>query len=252
MHKALGVLLVLVMPFLCQVAGAVEGKVVSISSGDIISFQDESGEVRQVRLYGIDAPENEQNMGEHARKMLTAMIGEHDIQVQLAEGGSQDVASAHVALHGLSVNAALVKAGCAWVNRDTCKAPQCATWTGYEEYARNNKKGLWADPSAEPPWKWRARRLKAEEAARKLNAESQYVTYYGSLAESGYHSSWAERTLSGSLPSGGNTLSSVTAGSSSTRRPATRSGGSAIGAKTGKTFKAGSSGGGPRPGARRG
>lgn len=201
------ILVFLVSPVsVCIAADSIKGKVVSVSDGNLISLQDESGEIRQVSLYGIDAPDQEQKMGQHAQKMLSAMVSEKNVEVTVNGVDITGVASGCISFNGLSINAAMVKAGCAWVNPGTCKSSNCSAWKEYQQYARNNKKGLWVDREAEPPWEWRERRLKAETMAKKLNAESEYETYYGSLALSGHHSLWAKRTLPGSsVMAGGGT-----------------------------------------------
>lgn len=242
MRKIMGIILAfLAFPATCIASGPMKGKVVSVSSGDLISFQDQYGEIRQLSLYGIDAPDNEQKMGQHAKKMLFAMIGEKDVIVKLIENESKGIPSAYVALNGLSINAALVKAGCAWVNQETCKSSKCSNWTGYQHYAKKNKKGLWIDPEAKPPWEWRQRRMKAEEIVKKLNTESEFTTYYGSLAESGRRSLWAQKSLPRSISSTG--ISSGIRGGPSSSGTALRSN---SGAKPSKA-SSGSSGGSPRP-----
>ena len=181
----------------CIAVELLKGKVVSVSSGNLLSVQDQTGEIQQVSLYGVDAPDNEQKMGQQAHKMLSAMIGDKDVEVKVDGTDRKGVPSVHLFLNGLSINAAMVKSGYAWVNPATCKSSNCSTWTGYQQYASKNKKGLWVDSKAEPPWMWRERRKKAEALVKKVNEESEYVSYYGSLANSGYRS-LSKRSHSGS------------------------------------------------------
>lgn len=203
----------------CIAAESLKVKVVSVSSGNLLSVQDQTGEIQEVSLYGIDAPESEQKMGQQAHKMLSAMVGDKDVAVKIDGTDSQGVPSAQIILNGLSINAAMVKSGYAWVNPATCKSPNCSTWTDYQQYASKNKKGLWADSEAEPPWIWRERRKKAEALVKKVNEESEYVSYYGSLANSGYRSlskrSHSGSTLLSGLDASGSTLSSRSSAGSS-------------------------------------
>ena len=178
-------------------------KVVSVSSGNLLSVQDQTGEIQQVSLYGIDAPDNEQKMGQQAHKMLSAMVGDKDVEVKVDGTDPKGVPSVHLVLNGLSINAAMVKSCYAWVNPASCKSSNCSTWTDYQQYASKNKKGLWVDSEAEPPWMWRERRKKAEALVKKVNEDSEYVSYYGSLANSGY------RSLSKRSPSGNTLLSGL-------------------------------------------
>lgn len=161
----------------CIAAEQARGKVVSVTNGNLLSVQDETGEIRQVRLYGIDAPDSEQKMGPQAGKMLAAMVHEKDVEVKVEGVDSNGIPNVSILLNGLSVNAAMAKSGYAWVNPETCKSSDCSAWSGYQQYASQNKKGLWVDPEAEPPWKWRERRAKAKAKAKSLAEENQYRTY---------------------------------------------------------------------------
>jgi endonuclease YncB( thermonuclease family) len=57
---------------------------------------------------------------------------------------------------GTSVNHALVKDGWCWWYRKY--APGDTVLEGLEAKAREEKKGLWADPQPVPPWEWRKRK----------------------------------------------------------------------------------------------
>ena len=56
---------------------------------------------------------------------------------------------------GTHVNHTLVKNGWWWWYRKY--APEDMTLEGLEKEAREEKKGLWADPQPVPPWEWRKR-----------------------------------------------------------------------------------------------
>lgn len=169
----------------CTATEQIKGKVVSISSGNLLSVQDHTGKIQLVSLYGIDAPDNEQKMGLQAGKMLAAMVHEKDVEVRVEGMDSKGRPNVEILLNGVSVNAAMVKSGSAWVNPETCKASDCSSWSGYQQYASQNKKGLWVDPDAEPPWKWRERRSKAAAKAKSLAEENQYRTYDQPYVSSG-------------------------------------------------------------------
>lgn len=210
----------------CMGAESIKGKVISVSSGNLLSVQDQTGEIQQVSLYGIDAPDNEQKMGQQAHKMLSAMVGDKDVTVKVDGTDPRGMPSVHLALNGLSINAAMVKSGYAWVNPATCKSSSCSTWTDYQQYASNNKKGLWIDSEADPPWKWRERRKKAEALVKKVNEESDFLTYYGSLATSGYRS-LSKRSHSGT------SWPSLDAGNTPGSGSYARSSGTAVKSKSG-------------------
>jgi micrococcal nuclease len=56
---------------------------------------------------------------------------------------------------GTTVNHTLVKNGWCWCYRKY--APDDTVLEGLEKEAREEKKGLWADPQSVPPWEWRKR-----------------------------------------------------------------------------------------------
>ena len=58
-------------------------------------------------------------------------------------------------LDGRSINLELVEAGLAWWYEKY--APDDTPLAEAEAKARAEKRGLWADPDAVPPWKWRKR-----------------------------------------------------------------------------------------------
>lgn len=173
----------------CTAAEQIRGRVVSVTNGNLLSVQDQKGEIHQVSLYGIDAPDNEQKMGPHAGKMLAAMVHEKDVEVRVEEVDSRGRPNVEIMLKGVSVNAAMVKSGYAWVNPEICKTSACSAWTGHQQYASHNKKGLWVDPDAEPPWKWRERRAKAETIAKQMRAANQHYSYDSSYSGQSQNSS---------------------------------------------------------------
>lgn len=177
-------------------AELLKSQVVSVSNGNIVTIEDlGSGATRQVHLYGVAAPEREQNMGRNAHDMLSAMVYDKVVEIKPAGVASTGASPVYMYLNGVSINAAMVKSGYAWVNPATCKSADCSTWSGYQQYASRNKKGLWADPEPEPPWQWRERRSKAEALARRVNEEGQFATYYsGRPARSGKPASTATKT----------------------------------------------------------
>ena len=57
---------------------------------------------------------------------------------------------------GANMNQALVKVGLAWWYRQY--AHQDDTLRMFEDKARKDRRGLWADPQPVPPWCWRKRK----------------------------------------------------------------------------------------------
>lgn len=147
--------LLLAVFFLTEQAWAWPGRVIAVTDGDTIIVEKlVGGERVKIRLYGIDAPERKQPAGETARGFLFDIALYHEVEV---EEKGLDRYGRMVAIIWLSpgknLQAALLESGLAWVWPRYCHA--CREWENLQETARQNQRGLWANPDAIPPWEWR-------------------------------------------------------------------------------------------------
>jgi len=131
-----------------------EATVTQISDGDTIIVQREgSGEVT-IKLYGIDAPENNQPGGEEAMAALMPIQG----QVVKVTEVNIDRYKRMVALvehEGRSVNLEMAEKGHAWFYPRNCKKrPICRQIKMAAAEARAEKRGIWAGAPV-APWEWR-------------------------------------------------------------------------------------------------
>lgn len=143
-------------------AGELRGEVVRIIDGDTIDVLVDKRPVR-VRLVDIDAPERGQAFGEKARQYLAGMVFRQPVLVIEKDtdryGRTLGVVWANMQLPGRppqprNVNAAMVQAGMAWAYRFRDR-PSSAEMAQLEQDARRQRLGLWSDPHAVEPWKWR-------------------------------------------------------------------------------------------------
>lgn len=137
-------------------------KVLRVIDGDTIVVApggDEDTPIT-VRLYGIDAPEANQDGGDKAsawlqkklRKKAKVEIIDYDID--------QYGRMVSLVIYDEScVNQQLLKEGHAWVYPQFCKANFCRKWKKIEAKARDDEEGLW-DKKAIAPWTWRAKNKK--------------------------------------------------------------------------------------------
>jgi endonuclease YncB( thermonuclease family) len=157
------------------------GKVIGIVSGDTIRVAESDGTRNTIRLYGIDAPERGQDFGRTASDFLSIMIAGKQIDFRVVDEDRYGRLVAYVYLDGICINAAMIKAGYAWVYTQACKEHVCNKWIGYQRFAHNNKKGLWQQPDAVPPWEWSEvnqiveQRLKALEDANAYNTPKDQI-----------------------------------------------------------------------------
>ncbi len=128
------------------------GKVVGVHDGDTLTLRTED-ETLKVRLSGIDTPELGQPFGNNAKQALSGMAFGKSVTISstgkdrygrtLGTVFSQDKGN---------VNAELIRMGMAWHYR---RYSNSTAMQGFEDYARANKIGLWADSNPIAPWDWR-------------------------------------------------------------------------------------------------
>lgn len=138
------------------------GEVVRILDGDTIDVLVNRQTIR-VRLADIDAPESGQAFGSRARQRLAGLTFRQEVQVTEKEvdryGRTLGVVYAPLQYPGgqtqlTNINAIMVQEGMAWAYRYYGK-PTDAQMYEYEKEARRQRLGLWSDPNAQEPWKWR-------------------------------------------------------------------------------------------------
>lgn len=132
------------------------GRVVSISDGDTIKVLHE-GKEELVRLYGIDAPEKDQDAGLQAKDLIRALVTGRNIEIQPIDVDSYGRTVGLVSIDGILLNELMIRNGYAWVYHHFCRIPSCSDWIKLEREARRHKKGMWGDANIMPPWEWRQR-----------------------------------------------------------------------------------------------
>lgn len=131
-------------------------KVMSVSDGDTIKAITKKGEKPfKVRLYGIDAPELDQEYGPESRDALAKMVEGKIIFVEIVDVDTygRQVGILHGGNHRKSVNKALVELGLAY------NWPKYGMlWGGHnaQKRARSKRTGLWKRFGGEVrPWSHR-------------------------------------------------------------------------------------------------
>jgi endonuclease YncB( thermonuclease family) len=129
------------------------GKVVGISDGDTLMLLVKKTP-HIIRLAEIDTPEMEQPFGNKAKQILSELVFEKNIIVDVQTINPYGRAIARAYVNNLGVCAEMVRQGAAWVYREYVKDESLFE---LESEAKEAKRGLWALPEAEkiPPWEWR-------------------------------------------------------------------------------------------------
>lgn len=149
--KNLTKILILISLFYISLSATVlEGKVVKISDGDTIVVLDKSKTQHRVRLFGIDAPELKQDYGRKAKDYLTALVATKLVKVVYFSKDKYKRILGIVFLNGIDINAQMVKDGLAWAF-----VKYSNRYIKEQEYAKENKIGLWSGKQIIAPWDFR-------------------------------------------------------------------------------------------------
>jgi endonuclease YncB( thermonuclease family) len=147
--------------FLCTSAAAVRGaslfgKVVEVSSGDVITIFNLNRPVR-VRLLGVDAPEMGQVFGDVAQKHLADLVYDKSVLVEYAGISGDHSLNGRVLLDGADVGAQMIRDGAAWVdpsNQHRLSTTDREVYQQSELAARNERRGLWQQENPLAPWEF--------------------------------------------------------------------------------------------------
>ena len=136
----------------CVSAAPIAGRVISVIDGDSVTVLLAGRQVK-VRLADIDAPEKCQDSGKRARTVLTGLVLNREVQLDVTgnDAYGRTLARVSTPAHG-SINAAMIERGAAWVFRRYSNDPKLIE---AEDQARRFHVGLWSDPNPMAPWDWR-------------------------------------------------------------------------------------------------
>lgn len=148
------------------------GSIVSVRDGDNVLVRcEEDGVVKNIRLYGIDAPEHpwkgrweRQDFSLEAHAYLGELLPVGSlvaVDEKYQDAYRRTVGQIITLPEGRIVQAELLRAGMAWVFPKYCR--DCRYWKNIERQARLDGRGLWEDPEPVPPWVWRRRTVKTRQ-----------------------------------------------------------------------------------------
>jgi endonuclease YncB( thermonuclease family) len=127
-----------------------------------------------LRLTSIAAPELTQAFGLDARQCFVAALANQSLTVFEQGLDRYGRTLGKLYANGVDVNYELVRLGCAWFDR---RFANDASLDRAEQYARQNKLGLWAQTNPQAPWDFRSTTQSA--AAFTFNwAAERYAAYF--------------------------------------------------------------------------
>lgn len=133
-------------------------RVVGVNDGDTLTCLDESNQQQKVRLAEIDAPELSQDFGKVSREALATMVFGKTVEV--VDDGKDRYGRwiGHLTVNGVDVNRQMIATGNAWHYAAYSHDDSLAA---LQSQAQAQKVGLWAQPSPQPPWEYRANAAKS-------------------------------------------------------------------------------------------
>jgi micrococcal nuclease len=161
---AIAVVFVVLLTAACRPPGPeFTGRVVRVVDGDTLEVM--KGErAEKVRLWGIDAPEHNQDWGSRSKQMASSLAFGREVTVRERDRDRYGRTVGEVVLpDGKILNEEMVRAGLAWWYRR--HAPDSRVLKALEEEARAARRGLWGDPRPVPPWEYRGRRRAGEKGS---------------------------------------------------------------------------------------
>jgi endonuclease YncB( thermonuclease family) len=146
--------------------------VVGVSDGDtltilVVGQPPAQGDrpVRQqitVRVSGIDAPEKAQPFGERSKQALSQCAFGKQALIDVIKRDRFGRSVAKLTVDGTDCGLRQIQDGLAWHFRKYMSdqpPPDRVSYAAAQDKAREERLGLWADPSPVPPWEFRHPRL---------------------------------------------------------------------------------------------
>ncbi|WP_233573249.1 thermonuclease family protein [Leptotrichia sp. OH3620_COT-345] len=143
-------------------------KVLYVSDGDTVAVKrtendKETGELIKVRLFGIDAPEINQDYGYESKQTLINFIRNKNVKIYGKKKDRYGRVLGTVYYNNENINEKMVKTGNAWWYEKYDK--KNVRMKQYQEAAQKNKLGIFAKKNYISPWEFR--KIKREKKKRK-------------------------------------------------------------------------------------
>jgi endonuclease YncB( thermonuclease family) len=156
MKKFLTLLFVLLNFVVCGVSAEtiLDGWVVEVADGDTLTVLDAQKKQHKIRLLGIDAPEKAQPFGQKSKESLSGLAFQKQVQVRSSKQDRYGRTVGQVFVGNMDVCLEQVRLGMAW-HYKTYQREQSpedrVLYDRAESQAREQRVGLWQDPSPVEP-----------------------------------------------------------------------------------------------------
>jgi endonuclease YncB( thermonuclease family) len=153
--------------------GGEKAVVTYVQDGDTATLKRKNGADINCRIDAIDAPEMPnarrgrpgQPYGEESKRTLQGMIDRKEVTLTVTQEAAPGPKTkdnnwgrslCKIEVEGVGVDRAMIEANAAWIYRKYGKAVDPSLEPAAAK-AQAGKKGMWADPNPEEPWKYRQR-----------------------------------------------------------------------------------------------
>ena len=138
-------------------------KVIKVSDGDTISVKKLKnnvldGDLIKVRLYGVDAPEKDQDFGYESKKALMNYVSNKTIEIDIKSKDRYGRSVGILYVDGRNINEELLRDGYVWYYEQYDKNNERSRLL--QENAMKNKLGLFAKKGYVEPWNFRKQKKK--------------------------------------------------------------------------------------------
>ena len=138
------------------------GRVVLVRDGDTVDVRGADGATKTVRLFGVDCPEYGQSFGSEAKSFTRSICANRLVAVEVVEVDQYGRIVGLVTLENGSVlNEEIIASGHGWWYRRYAAHRQ--DYEVLERHARDNRLGLWAQETPQPPWSYRKQHRKSSQ-----------------------------------------------------------------------------------------
>ncbi|MDE3744076.1 thermonuclease family protein [Maribacter polysaccharolyticus] len=131
---------------------AQSGTVIKVKDGDTIVILDQDKQQHTIRVADIDCPERGQPFSKIAKDFVSQEVFGQQVEVEKLKTDRYGRTVGRVLYDEKDLALELLEHGLAWHYKYFSDNEQMAQ---LEENARNEKKGLWADPYPINPYDWR-------------------------------------------------------------------------------------------------
>jgi micrococcal nuclease len=150
-------------------AATLYGNVIEINDGDTVTIVNLNRPLK-VQILGVLAPEEEQAYADVAKRHLSDLILHKTVVVDYSGLVQNSYIQGKVYYKDIDVGVQMLRDGVAWFDQSAksrLTESEKEVYAGSELAARSERRGLWQDSNAVPPWEF-----KQQQAARQAASQS--------------------------------------------------------------------------------